>query len=305
MNMAEILINYKKFLIEVKELDGKTINSYYYDINGFMTFINKRTSFNFESDGMDISKYFNKLRMPDIYSYVNYLKYSEKKSDSTINRKLTSLDSFFFYLKKIDMLNDSNIQEKIKRFNVGKYDPSWINFAEIDELLNRIQTRNRRRDLALLILISECALRARDIINLKIHDYDGLYLTGNESTIKLGDKAISALDDYLENERKNIDSEFLFTSQKNNSISIRTIQDLIKKLNVNLNTNYKLTSDSLRNTAIIKMISTGKFSEAELKNYAGNQKYYSLKKISINKSDLAAKSDFLDLSKISAKTSKK
>src|SRR5690554_4848524 len=132
MNITNVLEGYNRNLDNNENINTKTAYSYYYDVKGFLAFVNIRSGL--DSDDTDISKYLKEIRIPDLLSYLNKLKYTDKKSDSTINRKLTSLDSLFKYLWKENIIDKGDLVENIQRYKIGKADPEWISFNLIEEL---------------------------------------------------------------------------------------------------------------------------------------------------------------------------
>lgn len=107
-------------------------------------------------------------------------------------------------------------------------------FDNIATLDNRYIVRNR----ALFYIAKYCALRVSEVTQMKVTQLDlnkyEIYCirnkNGNSNTLKIIDDTVKRyIDDYMNyREILNIKSEFLFTSQKNNNISRKTLDRIMK-----------------------------------------------------------------------------
>lgn len=224
-----------------------TLKSYRYDLEGFLRFMEQRYERTLEDFSKELQRIFwSEVRQPDLYAYIQFLKNKEGSSQRTINRKLTSLRSFYAYLIQREGYQGGNPLDDIERYKVQASQPTIVRDSVFRDLPDQTQGRHPYRDQAILLLIMECGLRIQEVVSLKMEDYNSPYLRTERGVIKLGSHVQHYLDGYLQKERPIGPLDALFVSQKNKSISMRTIQHQMKKRNV--------TSKSLRNTAILKLL---------------------------------------------------
>lgn len=282
MAYSAMLRSYEEYL--KGQLVNRTVKAYLYDFEGFLRFIQKRSQSDFQAwDQSKLVTYLKNLRQPDFYAYLHHLKDLEGNTDQTANRKLTSLSSFYQYLIEVHGMMGMNPINEIPRYHLIEKDPVYLDAQLLQDLISRVGKRNRYRDTAILYLIIDCALKASQIASLKLDDYEGKYLKTEDGVIGLSESVIRSLNDYINMERKNTSSKYIFVSQKNDSISIRTIQHMIKKLCEDLQTEKHITPETIRNTTIVKLLKSN-VDHSGIKRYFGSNKALRLEK-SITKAE--------------------
>ncbi|SHE30108.1 tyrosine-type recombinase/integrase [Alkalibacter saccharofermentans] len=295
----ELLDSYATHLKEIMQLSEKTIKAYIYDLRKFFVFlINRSDVDSVDFDSGDMTSLLKKVQTQDIYAFAYHVKHVENKRDVTSNRRLTSLRSFFDYLGYVNLIDKKNPVESVERYKTVSAAPNYLNEETLNKLFDKIRYRNKYRDIAILILISNCALKASEISEIKISDYNGSILITPKKTIKLNDDCKRAIDDYINTERYKTGSEYLFSSQKNDKISVRTIQHIIKNLRVDSELKDNVTSKSIRNTSILRLIESN-IKPEEIHKYLGYKKSLSLEKHF--KRDISDDPVYLDLDKIKKK----
>ena len=115
------------------------------------------------------------------------------------------------------------------------------------------------RDLAIMTLLLGTGIRVSECVGLDIQDVDfqnnGIRVFrkgGAESVIYFGDEVESALRDYME-ERKLIEAmpgstDALFLSMQKKRISVRSVENLVKKYSQSVTTLKHITPHKLRST---------------------------------------------------------
>ncbi|HAE62474.1 MAG TPA: hypothetical protein DCG38_09100 [Eubacteriaceae bacterium] len=303
MNEISVIIEgYASHLKNNLKLADKTVKSYIYDVRKFIVFLFQRYNQDSEDlNSFDASSLIKSVQTQDIYAFAYHIKHVENKRDITSNRRLTSLRSFFEYLIYIDFINSKNPVEGVERYKTAYSKPIYHNEDIMEKLFEKIRYRNKYRDIAILMLISNCALKASEISEIKISDYNGSVLITPKKTIKLNKECKRAIDDYIDSERHKIESEYLFASQKNDKISVRTIQHIIKNLREDSEIKDNVTSKSIRNTSILRLIESNLTPE-EIQKYLGYKRALSLEKY-INKENKDNLDDlvYLDLEKLKKK----
>ncbi len=162
----------------------------------------------------------------DINAYILFLA-KNKKSPSTIKRKLSALSIFYRFLKKSGIYNfdmDNLIRPKSPK-NLPK-------FLDIDETINFLEQIEPLRDKAIIFLLYSSALRVSELANLNIEDINFLnntiFLTrkGNKQmTVPASPKALNILKSYLKDRKKGS----VFLNKFGKRLSERSIENIVKR----------------------------------------------------------------------------
>lgn len=257
---------------------SRTRLSYAYDLRIFFEFMMEN---NPECQKYELSKIpiqlLDMVKPLDIEEYLDYLKYYEK--DGTVHtndengrmRKLASLRSFYnyFYRKEIIEKNPASLvkmpkihQKSITRLDIDEVAQLLDQVENGDNLTKRQQAFHKKtkcRDLAMLTLLLGTGIRVSECVGLDIDDIDfknnGIKIHrkgGNEVIVYFGDEVEYALTDYL-TQRKSIDAHTgstnaLFLSIQNKRISVRAVENLVKKYSKLVTTIKNITPHKLRST---------------------------------------------------------
>ena len=197
------------FLYVEKGLSKNTIESYSNDINDFLSWLNKRNI----QDYKEISELV-------VNEYVAYLFNNALKS-STVNRKISSLKSFYLFLIKKKIISSSPLSEIITP-KKEHYLPSSMSEDEVERLLRspNIELDIENRDKAMIEMLYATGMRISELINLKITDIDlersVLKVLGKgskERLIPFGEKALDSLNSYLEKRKKSLAKEVFISNR--------------------------------------------------------------------------------------------
>jgi integrase/recombinase XerC len=206
-----------------------------------------------------------------------YLKYYVKdgiehsNDERSLKRKLSSLKSFYNYYYRNELItqNPAAIVKtpKLHDKNIVRLDVDEVavllDEVESGEKLTKRQQmyheRTKIRDLAILTLLLGTGIRVSECVGLDLNDVDfknrGIKIHrkgGQEVIVYFGDEVSEALLDYMEEREKKIPEEghanALFLSLQNKRISVRSVENLVKKYS-KLVTNLKnITPHKLRST---------------------------------------------------------
>lgn len=219
----------------------------------------------------------DQLEAEDIEEYMDYLKVYEKdgrqytNNECALKRKLTALRVFFAYLyknKKIHanptlILDMPKIHNKaIVRMEANEVAQFLDNVEFGNKLSDHQQAyheKNKVRDLALLTLMLGTGIRVSECVGLDMKDvdfdYDRIKIVrkgGYEAYVYFGTEAKDALLDYLEERKKVITVEghedALFLSSQRKRISVRSVENLVKKYASITTPTKKITPHKLRST---------------------------------------------------------
>lgn len=219
----------------------------------------------------------DQLESEDIEEYMDYLKFYEKdgrqytNDERALKRKLSALRGFFAYLyknKKIHanpaaIVDTPKIHDKaIVRMDANEVAQFLDNVEYGNKLSSHQQAyheKSKTRDLALLTLMLGTGIRVSECVGLDINDvdfdYDRIKIVrkgGYEAYVYFGEEAKAALLDYLEERKKIITVEghenALFLSSQRKRISVRSVENMVKKYASITTPLKKITPHKLRST---------------------------------------------------------
>jgi site-specific recombinase XerD len=239
-----------------------------------INFRNTDVSFLSRITADDIEEYLSHLSMHTrIYGKKQGREYEREFSSGASGkaRKLSAINSMFnFYVKRrlieknpaaaVDM---PKIREKVITRLEADEVARLLDETESGEKLTKGQKRmhesTRTRDVAILTLLLGTGMRVSECIGINIEHVDfsvnGVKVTrkgGKEAIIYFGEEVAEALNRYLD-ERETAETNpghesALFISLKRNRISVRAVEEVVKKYSSLVTTLKKITPHKLRST---------------------------------------------------------
>ena len=251
---------YSDFLSHTRGLSPFTVRTYLSDLRSLGDFL--------DFSGIDSA---NEFAREDLSSYLSWL-IDIGYSRSSVVRKLSVLRSFFRW-----MLDEGFVQQDpVPRISSMKKDfrlPNFLTVEEVNTLISAASdTENYAgiavRDTAIIELIYAAGLRVGEIFGLNVYDVDMKQMQvkvlgkGSRERIALfGGPAKSALNSYLSLARpdlcKNRDTKALFLSRNGVRLSIRSIQDRIRKYARLSGLGSRVHTHTLRHSFATHMIDRG------------------------------------------------
>lgn len=252
--------------------------AYAYDLRVFFTFLTE-TNPAFKNTPIREFKVeiLDQLKALDIEEYLDYLSYYKKEDKEYLNnengkkRKLIALRTFYNYYFKKEMI----LSNPAALVNIPKLHEKEIVRLEIDEVAKMLDAvengenmttsqqkyhnKLKNRDLALITLLLGTGIRVSECVGLDLNDLDfnndGIKIRrkgGNESIIYFGEEVRDALEEYLK-EREQIvpatgNEEALFLSLQKKRISVKAIENLVKKYSGLVTKLKNITPHKLRST---------------------------------------------------------
>jgi len=254
-DLLQLIEDFIAYLISYRNLSKFTVRNYKNDLKSFKDFIN-----------LDNNILLKDIDKSLIRKYVHYLNTKGYKR-SSINRKLSVLRSLFNYVSTnsdfdeitVPMISKSKIQKKL---------PSIISIEQTDRLISSIDVTNLLgvRDRALIETLYTTGMRVSEISSLNIDDII------DKNKIKLmgkGDKprvvfmsgtARTWIDQYIKlcsQKFKNLQNNALFLNRFGTRLSVRSIQNLVKKYGYKSGIGVSLHPHLLRHTFATHMLSNG------------------------------------------------
>jgi integrase/recombinase XerD len=200
----------------------------------------------------------------------NYLKYfqSISLSNTSINRKLSSLKHFFNHLSKKKLLK-SNPVINISGLKNAKALPKSLSIIDVKSLIDAPDCSNfvGLRDRTMIELMYATGVRISELINLKYTSIDlnrslikVMGKGGKERMIPFGDDALSWLIKYIEFRRKNnlsLNSRDFFISQQGKKITRQAFWHRLKIYLKATNLPMDISPHTLRHAFATHLLNNG------------------------------------------------
>lgn len=256
----------------------RTRLAYAYDIRVFFEFLHENNPVCAKMEVKDIPiSVLNQVTRQDIEEYLSYISYYEKDGREITNtergkaRKLSCLRSFYNYYFQNERIEKNTAElvpvPKLHEKAIIRLDPN-----EVAILLEQVEAgskltqkelayheKTKIRDVALLTLLLGTGIRVSECVGLDIQDVDfengGIKIRrkgGYEAIVYFGEEVENALLDYLEQRKHTIPSSghenALFLSLQNRRITVRAVENLVKKYASRVTSLKKITPHKLRST---------------------------------------------------------
>lgn len=256
----------------------RTRIAYAYDLRIFFEFLRSHNSqVAAMGDNIPLSV-LEQIRVTDLEEYLEYLKCHPSilgedviNTERGIMRKASSLKSFYnyyFHNERIEknpaaLLRNPKLHEKeIIRLEIDEV-ARLLDEVEAGEKLTEKQKiyheRTKVRDLALMSLMLGTGIRVSECVGLNINDVDladcGIKIFrkgGKEAVIYFSDEVCEVMEKYME-ERETIvpypgHEDAFFLSMQRKRMSVRSVENLVKKYSRLVTPLKKITPHKLRST---------------------------------------------------------
>lgn len=252
----QLIQNYLDYLHLEKRYSSHTLKAYRTDLSIFSFYIknNYNTTIDKANHSMIRSWLIEEL--------------NKGNSSRTVNRKITSLKSFYKHLIKLQKV-DFNPTSKIIASKTSKKLPQFVGVSEMNDLLNKLEFNedfSGVRDKLIIEIFYSTGIRLSELINIKITDVDikksqikVLGKRNKERLIPLTHELQKSIEKYfvLRMEKKAIDSSFFLLANSgkklNPSMVYRKVNDLLK----GVTTLEQKSPHILRHTFATHMLNNG------------------------------------------------
>ncbi len=159
----QLIPSFLEYLLLEKKYSKHTITAYKSDIESFSNFIKNEFDQNTVKD-----IHYNQIRTWLVFLINNDC------TNKTVNRKISSLKTFYKFLIKIKQIKENPLQ-KHKALKVPKRVNVPFNIKEINEVLNTVNEKNdflTLRNKLIVELLYSTGMRRNELITLKIKDVD-------------------------------------------------------------------------------------------------------------------------------------
>ncbi len=269
----------KTFFRGIEEYtSARTRLAYAYDLRLFFEYLHEQNAICAKMDIKDfpITLLENLTRL-DIEEYLEYMSLYQKDGKDITNeergkaRKLAALRSFYNYFYQAELIKSNPAAlvplPKLHDKEIIRLEPN-----EVAMLLNQVEDgtkltkkeleyhrKTKIRDVALLTLLLGTGIRVSECVGLDMNDVNfdvcGIKIRrkgGYEAVVYFGEEVETALLDYLEQREHIIPMDghenALFLSLQNRRMTVRAVENLVKKYASRVTTLKKITPHKLRST---------------------------------------------------------
>lgn len=260
---------------------SRTRIAYAYDLHVFFEYLIKNHEDFADINITDITvEMLDKVRPVDLEDYMDYLKFYRCEDGTNLERvnqergiirKISSLKTFYNYFFKKEMIQ-TNPAALVTLPKLHEKEIIRLDIDEVAILLDQVESgekltkkqqdfheKTKIRDLALITLLLGTGIRVSECVGLNLDDLDfknaGIHIHrkgGKEVIIYFGDEVEEALSLYYE-ERKRIipvtgHEDALFLSLQKKRMSVRSVENLVKKYSRTVTTLKNITPHKLRST---------------------------------------------------------
>ncbi|MBI5207570.1 MAG: tyrosine recombinase XerC [Candidatus Firestonebacteria bacterium] len=258
MKLLNAMDNFLVSLKVERNASENTLSSYSIDLQQFSKWMN---------EDRDIEQ----ITTEDIRNYMVFC-HGKGIKDTTMRRKLASLQSFFTFLEDQEYIIKSPFRKIKRKYKVPHRLPKVLNKDDMAKLLRAPLDQNNKshigslhiRDRAILELFFATGIRISELCGLKLEDIDMdekvirvFGKGGKERTISFDNKGtVKAMRNYLDLRNKSL-SPYVFLNRFNNKISPRAIQKLFKMYLKKAGIDKHATPHSLRHTMATMLLEHG------------------------------------------------
>ena len=245
------LRSFLNYLLVDKGLSNNTLKAYEADISSFFQWLD-----------IEDLKYKN-LQEDHINQYISFL-FQRKMRSSSVNRKISSIKSFYIFLVKRNFVKNSPLNDLVTP-KQEKYLPESMSEAEVDKLLNSPDVANKieNRDKAMIEMLYATGMRISELVNLKITDVDmkrcvvKVFGKGSkERLVPFGETALDSLRSYL-NEREQSSSKEIFLSNRGKKMTRVAFWQRVKVYLIRENLKNSISPHTLRHAFATHLLNRG------------------------------------------------
>jgi integrase/recombinase XerC len=252
----KIVNDYLEYLKYQKNYSEHTIKNYSNDIEEYLEYI--------DSENLN----FKDIRYSDVRFYLMYLKDTKKDSNSSIDRKLSSLRGFYKYIANQGIVK-TNVFSLVNGPKKSKKLPRYFEYNELEEMFNVPDktTSIGQRDLLILEMLYATGVRVSELVNIKVSDIDlgrrNILILGKgnkERYVTYGEYCEEALNNYLNNGYIHLNlkrSDYLFLNNNGGVLTDRGVRYLLDKIIKQTSINKSISPHMIRHSFATHLLNNG------------------------------------------------
>lgn len=256
--MARLFEEYLAYLSGEKNASPHTITAYKKDLEDYFAYLEQKGVEEVCADHLVVRRYMTELRDQGI-------------SKNSMARKMSSLRSYYRFLIRENVLEDSPLALVSSPKETKKL-PKFVHYEDIRRMLELPdRTPAGLRDRAIMEILYGGGLRVSELVGLELNQLlfpiRSVKVMGKgkkERLVPLGDYAINALKDYLENGRpllvkpENEEEQGVFLNQRNgHAITDRAVRNILNKYVMQMSGTLKVSPHMLRHSYATHMLENG------------------------------------------------
>ncbi len=246
------------YLQAERRYSALTVRNYRHDIEAFASWCAERA--NIDVEELDLSK----VTTEDIREWIIYRMDTDKIKAVSMNRELSSLRSFYKYLRRQNIISQ-DIVSRITTLRTERRLPTFVPESRMKTLLTSIREKSVdeefdvQRNGLIITLFYSCGIRLAELMAIKIGDFSSDYTSlrvcgkGNKHRMlpilpEMG-KRVRNFVEKLNNMALPTDAgALLIVSKEGKPIARSTIQRIVKQELVGANVQGKKSPHVLRHT---------------------------------------------------------
>lgn len=262
MNFRETLETYCNYLDTIKGYSPNTILAYKKDIEEFNDFVVKEK---FAKDALTIR---NDRVCKSFIANLN----RNNEAAASVNRKLSSLKTFYNYLLGIQVVKENYFLE-LSGFKNPRRLPKLIKEAEIKMMFQAcdVKTTLGMRNYVILEILYGCGLRVSELCNLKLLDLDfsrqeiKIHGKGNKDRLAIMFADLAAdLKEYLNESRIKLlmlredeRCDYVFLNKNGTPLTPRGVRVILDKIIKDCEETFKIHPHMLRHSFATSLLNNG------------------------------------------------
>lgn len=251
----------KEFDLFINSLSSdKTKSNYKIWIEGFLNYLK-----------IENVEQMAKIGVSDVVDWVNYLRNEKGNLDNSIKPKCQALNSFYMFLMedKNNNIDNNPAMYVLKKIKPQK-NPSKRTFLTADEQKRFLENCTTKREKAMFTLFLNNGLRVSEIIGLQLSDcykaevkdreayFINIRRKGNKiQKMVLNQETFYAIQDYVENSRKESLYNNVFISDGGKPMMTSSIDRTVKKIAKKAGINKNISAHSLRRSIATELYRQG------------------------------------------------
>jgi len=260
MPLSEIypIQEFLNYLAFQRRYSRHTVISYQNDLTGFFDFIVLQYN----------SVSLREISASVVRSWLASIK-QERAASKTINRKISTLKSFFKYQLKMNNVEFSPMTS-VSSLKISRRLPSFIEQKDINTLFKYVdfpETWEGKTNRLLLMIFYQTGIRLSELINLKESQVDksnsAIKVLGKgnkERVIPVNNELLKEIDDYISEKKiffKELTSIHLLVSKKGRSLYPKYVYNIVNKYLGNVSTNERKSPHILRHSFATHLTNNG------------------------------------------------
>lgn len=248
--MERYIEKFIRYLEIEKNYSQHTILNYKLDLEGFRSFLGTPEPELGKIDYLTLRKYLATLKDKNL-------------ANRTVNRRLSTLRSFFKFLTREGLVKTNPISS-LSSPKQEKHLPMFLTEEEVTKLIDSVVPKDERgfRDRAILETFYSTGIRISELAGLTKDDID--FIGGivkvmgkgkKERIVPIGDKAISAIRDYISKRKK--DAEAVFLNKNGKRITTRGIRNIVGKYIILAGMKHGVSPHTLRHSFATHLLNRG------------------------------------------------